>query len=253
MERPPTKEDVNAQLSYPEGYDAKTAEEYMRQQDIYFSEKVPEDIATVAIAERITKLREQRPINTIVDIGCGANSMYMKTWLDASGAKKLIGIEPSQDMRSAAAQELEKEPSGTVDIIDGSWFNTNLKSEVADLVVGRFSLHHVNDLSRAFTELARILTPGGQAIVAVPHPLACKKELETKNILPTEGKLMEVTLFDTLQIQYFYHTTDSYLFTHLQENNLELVEHESLRWDTSSKGKAEEPNLLIFTLQKKRS
>lgn len=92
---------------------------------------------------------------TVLDIGAGPGSLLLEVASLAPTAT-LIGVEPSASMREIAAA------NGLIEI-DGRAERLPLPDASVDIVVSTLSMHHWDDPGRAFTEIRRVLRPGGQA------------------------------------------------------------------------------------------
>lgn len=230
------------------GYDKTTAEKYTAGQEQFFGVEKVEDGATIAMEAEIAKVRETQPIETLYDLGTGSNREYLRKWWQASGASMVIGIEPSAHMR--VLSEKTKNETEPITVIEGDWQKTNLPDASADMVVSRFSLHHLRDIRDGYTELARILKPGGHAVISLPHPDYCAEELRKKDQEPVEGKPMSVWVFDTT-LHYYYHNVEAYLGENIASAGLEVVESKSFNWGTKDAAEALIPNTLLFVLRKR--
>ncbi len=230
------------------GYDKTTAEKYTVGQEQFFGAEKVKDGATLAMEAEIAKLRETHLIETLYDLGAGSNRDYLRKWLGASGASAVVGVEPSAHMR--ALSDKTKNDAEPITVVEGDWQKTGLPDASADMVVSRFSLHHLRDIREGYTELARILKPGGHAIISLPHPDYCREELKKKNEEVVEGKPMSVQVFDTT-LHYYYHDTDAYLGKNVAASGLEIVETKSFNWGTKDPAAATTPNTLLFVLKKK--
>ena len=90
----------------------------------------------------------------VVDLGSGTGTST-RYWARRAG--RVVGVEPSADMRRQAAAATT---AGNVSFIDGLSHATNLPDNSADVVTCSQSLHWM--LPRpTFAEAARILRPGG--------------------------------------------------------------------------------------------
>lgn len=231
------------------GYDKETSEKYTAGQDTFFNVEKVKDGATIAMVDEINSLSSSTPLHTVVDIGCGSNADYLQLWGDSAHAEVIIGVEPSLRMRELLLEKVSLQLKDKLQVADGDWLRTNLDADIADLVVSRFSLHNIKNISDGYKELARILKHGAHAIISLPHPNYCKKELEIKNTEAVEGTPMQVIVFDTT-LHYFYHELDAYLGENLTNNDLVLIKNRSLNWGTKDNGESEIPNTLIFVLKK---
>ncbi len=232
----------------PVGYDKSTAEKYTAGQEQFFGVEKVEDGATLAMEEEIVKVRETQPIDTLYDLGAGSNREYLRKWLGASGASAVVGVEPSAHMR--AISDKTKNDTEPITVVEGDWRKSRLSDASADMVVSRFSLHHLRDIQEGYTELARILKQGGHAVISLPHPDYCREELNKKNETAVEGKPMSVQVFNAT-LHYYYHDVESYLGENVTAAGLEVVESKSFNWGTKDATAASIPNTLLYILRKK--
>lgn len=229
------------------GYNKDISLEYTLGQDKFFNIEKIEDGATIEMIERIKELSDIERIEVVADIGCGSNAGHLDLWMKASQAKRIIGVEPSIHMIDLLRERIEVQYENTINIIRGDWINTNLESDSVDLAVSRFSLHHIENIEDGYKELSRILISGGYAVISLPHPEYCRKELESKGRQVVEGASMEVDVFG-VKINYFYHELETYLGAALARNGLMLIDSNSLNWGT--KDVTDIINTLVFTLKK---
>jgi ubiquinone/menaquinone biosynthesis C-methylase UbiE len=106
---------------------------------------IPEVLAYIA--------QTPRP-GLVVDFGCGTG---LSTRIWAAKAERVIGIEPSQDMRRQAQQGTD---APNVSYLAGASDATGLPDRCADIVTCSQSLHWMQP-EATFAEAARILRPGG--------------------------------------------------------------------------------------------
>lgn len=101
--------------------------------------------------------------STIVDIGCGPGTL-LERLAEAFPSARLVGIEPSVEMRAIAGERLRAARRvGRVVVMDGSAESLPLPDGSADQVVSTLSAHHWSDPTAAFTEIRRCLSVGGRA------------------------------------------------------------------------------------------
>lgn len=100
----------------------------------------------------LTRYLQRRP-QTVVDIGCGTG---LSTFVWQNHCNKVIGIEPNEDMLRVAHQL----NNDKVSFIRAYSNETNLPSELADIVVCSQSFHWMEPTSTLF-EIHRILNSGG--------------------------------------------------------------------------------------------
>ena len=143
----------------------------------------------------------------IADIGCGAGDdavVYKQM-----GAKQVIGIEPSLQMLEEARKTVGT--SGVeVDLVAGAWEHLPLANESVDAVTARYSFHVIQNLDRAYEEVARVLKKNGLFLIAAPHPKHDEKVVETQNL--KKGDRMRVSIFnDKFTVEIPPHTMIEYL------------------------------------------
>ncbi len=96
----------------------------------------------------------------IVDLGCGTGHLLPS--LAATGAR-VTGIDRESAMLEVARRRIEALPS--VELRQGHLDQLPLEDDTVDLAVMAFVLHHIRDLPSVFSEVARVLVPGGRAIL----------------------------------------------------------------------------------------
>ena len=110
----------------------------------------------LALAEVLRAYTGGPPVRHVVDLGSGTglSTRWAATWAD-----RVIGIEPSDDMRRRAADATSL-GSSTIDYRAGWSHTTGLPTGSADVVLAVQALHWM-DPTPTFTEAARLLRPGG--------------------------------------------------------------------------------------------
>lgn len=108
----------------------------------------------------------------VLDYGCGNGEFSMI--LTGRGAR-VFGIDISPKLIAQARASAAKIGSNgnAPEFVVGDAHHTPFGDAMFDYVVGNGALHHL-DLEKAFTEIARVLKPGGQAVFQEPmyqHPL----------------------------------------------------------------------------------
>lgn len=247
----------------PSAYDKTTVEKYHSGQKKTFKAEGEEkkeshipDIPTEGVVEALRKNLAEVPNARIVDIGSGARIDFLERWRRASpDTAVVIGIEPSRAMIEHTKEVPHDE---SIQIQPGDWLNTRLPREIADMVVGRYSFHHVEDINAAYQELARILKIGGKAVIEVPHPKFCEAELEQeikegkRPIGPlVSGTPMSVNVLGA-QIHYFYHSLDSYFNSSALQGHFKVLSTRAGDWKRGTWDLSEEdlPNALEFIIER---
>ena len=100
-----------------------------------------------------------RPEHLIADVGCGTG-LLAEIFLD--NGNRVIGVEPNREMRDTGEDYLASYPNFSM--VDGSAEATTLPGASIDFVVAGQAFHWFRpDETR--TEFARILKPGGWAVL----------------------------------------------------------------------------------------
>jgi ArsR family transcriptional regulator len=104
----------------------------------------------------------------VADFGCGTGvlSLEMATW-----ARKVTAIDYSASALAKARERAERERLKNVTFLEADLHELPLPASKMDLVVLSQSLHHVAYPERVLKEAARLLKPGGKAVVLelMPH------------------------------------------------------------------------------------
>jgi len=98
------------------------------------------------------------PVGVALDAGCGTGRHAEHL---ASLGYRVIGVDTSPEMLARAR---EKVPDG--EFHEADLCDLPLADDAVDLVLCALALTHVQDLGRAFTELVRVLRPGGHLVVS---------------------------------------------------------------------------------------
>lgn len=103
---------------------------------------------------------------TVLDLGCGWGENCKE--FVSRGAKKIVGIDCSQNMLEMAKKE---NPFDSVE-----FFRLPMEYVVAlpyhfDVVVSSLAVHYVEDFSRLAKDIFQLLQPGGIFLFSQEHPL----------------------------------------------------------------------------------
>ncbi|PSP49945.1 SAM-dependent methyltransferase [Halobacteriales archaeon QH_7_69_31] len=104
---------------------------------------------------------EGRQVDVALDVGCG-NGRNAAVLVDHADA--VLGVDVSGAMLSIARDRV---PDAAV--LQGDAARLPLQTDVADLALYIATLHHLSDRSlrrRSLDQLARVLAPGGEALVS---------------------------------------------------------------------------------------
>ncbi len=115
----------------------------------------------------VIELANVKPGDRVLDVGCGTGSLTLTAWSYAGSSGKVYGIDASPEMIEAAKKKTSRSGPEVV-------FEVGLIEKLAfpdatfDVVISRLAIHHLpDDLKRTgFTEILRVLKPGGHLLIA---------------------------------------------------------------------------------------
>lgn len=113
-----------------------------------------------------TKFAGLTPGQTVVDLGSGAGNDAFVARAEVGEQGKVIGIDFTPEMIEAAQANAAKLGFDNVEFRQGDIEETPLDDNLADVVVSNCVLNLVPDKRKAFTEMWRILQPGGHFSVS---------------------------------------------------------------------------------------
>jgi demethylmenaquinone methyltransferase/2-methoxy-6-polyprenyl-1,4-benzoquinol methylase len=106
---------------------------------------------------------EVAPGERVLDLGCGTGRLGA---LLADGLR-VVGLDVSGAMLAEAMQR----PIGWLGLVQGSAFRLPFKEASFEAAASAFVLRNLDDLPRAFAELARVVAPGGRvALIDLTEP-----------------------------------------------------------------------------------
>ena len=129
--------------------DYQQAKGYMEEADLGLGCGLPVEFAGI------------KPGNTIVDLGSGAGNDCFVARAKTGENGKVIGVDFSPEMIEKAKGNAVKMKYDNVEFVFGDIENIPLLENSADVVVSNCVLNLVPDKKRAFSEIFRILKPGG--------------------------------------------------------------------------------------------
>jgi len=108
-----------------------------------------------------------RPGDTIVDVGSGLGHLTIELSRAVGEAGQVIGVDPSVDMRAAAASQCDGLPN--VRICEGTAAALPLDDGSADRAASLQVFEYLSDTPGALLEIRRVLRPGGRLVVGDMH------------------------------------------------------------------------------------
>jgi ubiquinone/menaquinone biosynthesis C-methylase UbiE len=105
---------------------------------------------------------------TVLDLGCGTGFYFP---LLAVHANELIGIDVCQSMLDQAQHTIDTRALANCRVLRSSAGELPIEDQSVDVVHSWDFLHHVEDVSKVFGEIRRVLKPGGRYIAVEPNLL----------------------------------------------------------------------------------
>lgn len=134
--------------------DYSTMKGYVREADLNLGCGMP--VGTAAIS----------PGDTVVDLGSGAGNDAFVARHEAGPAGRVIGIDMTEEMIRRANATRDRLGLTNVEFRLGEIEQIPLDPDTADVVISNCVLNLVPDKDRAFSEILRILKPGGHFSVS---------------------------------------------------------------------------------------
>jgi SAM-dependent methyltransferase len=106
------------------------------------------------------------PVGKMLDVGCGTCFYFP---LLAPHAEQLTGVDLCVPMLVQAQRLIDEKGLDNCHVIEHSALELPFEDETFDVVHSWDFLHHVPDVPRAASEIARVLKPGGRYIAVEPN------------------------------------------------------------------------------------
>ena len=106
-------------------------------------------------------LGRRRP-RQVLDLGCGGGHVTYRAALHASD---VVACDVTPDMLDIVATEAAARGLTNVTVAHGAAERLPFETGRFDAVLSRFSAHHWTDLGAGLREIARVLAPGGEALL----------------------------------------------------------------------------------------
>lgn len=116
-----------------------------------------------ASLSRIVQIYTNRPYPVILDLGCGPGLLSVEI-LKQIPDSMVIGIDPLIKMLVLANKNMEETGFRGFNPILGVSEKISVKNESIDIIVSRFSLPYWKYPNQSFSEMHRVLKPGGKII-----------------------------------------------------------------------------------------
>ncbi len=113
--------------------------------------------------DRLVQLSEIKASDNALDIACGTG---LVTNAFAKHCQHITGIDLTQAMIDLATKSSMDQRLANVRYQQGDAESLPFDAESFDLVVTRYSIHHIENPAKAFAEISRVCKPGARLIVA---------------------------------------------------------------------------------------
>ena len=128
-----------------------------------YMKKYPELYRSLAgITQEYVSKKSKIPL--IVDIGTGSGLLLVELYNILPQAR-IIGVEPSEPMLMLAKNNIKKEDCKDCKLLSGQAEKIPLNNDSADVIVSRFALSSLEEPSKGFAEIYRVLKPRGRVIL----------------------------------------------------------------------------------------
>lgn len=106
------------------------------------------------------------PGETVLDIGCGGGTDLLLAARRTGSCGRAIGVDLTPNMIALARRGADSLGLSQVEIRQGQAESLPVDSESVDIVISNGALNLVPDKALAFSEIARVLKPGGRIYLA---------------------------------------------------------------------------------------
>lgn len=133
----------------------------------------------------------------ILDVGCGYG--FRTLGILGEGARRMTGVDLDRDRIFAAKNYALERGGDRASFLVTDSENMGFKDHSFDLVVADEMIHHVKNLTEAFSEMYRVIRPGGVIVVSDHNRLSLPSEMVRSFCF---GKNKE-KVFSAIQIRGF--------------------------------------------------
>jgi arsenite methyltransferase len=106
------------------------------------------------------------PGSTVLDLGCGAGTDLLIAAQMVGAQGRVIGIDMTATMLARARQSAEEMGLGNVELHEGLIESVPVADESVDVVISNGVIDLVPDKEAVFSEIDRVLRPGGRLQIA---------------------------------------------------------------------------------------
>lgn len=103
---------------------------------------------------------------TVLDLGCGAGLDLLLAAKKVGEHGRVIGVDMNQDMLDKARQNIAESQFHNIELRKGMIEKLPLESNSVDWVISNCVINLSGEKSRVFSEISRILKPGGSFLIS---------------------------------------------------------------------------------------
>jgi ubiquinone/menaquinone biosynthesis C-methylase UbiE len=115
-------------------------------------------------------------LGVALDVGCGRGTSSLAL-AEQLRPLRVVGLDASPCLLAQAHERAKNLPNGTVDFVEGDFHDLPLLAGSCDVAVAAFCLYHSPQPQDVVAQIARVLAPGGRAIL-VTKGLDCYQEID---------------------------------------------------------------------------
>ncbi|HKX76544.1 MAG TPA: arsenite methyltransferase [Acidimicrobiia bacterium] len=113
-----------------------------------------------------TAVAELRPGDTVLDLGSGAGLDVIVSARRVAPGGKAIGLDMTPEMLDLARRHARQEGVDNIEFLHGHMEDIPLPADSIDVVISNCVVNLSTDKPRVFSEIARVLRPGGRIGIA---------------------------------------------------------------------------------------
>lgn len=113
--------------------------------------------------EKLVSFFEGKPVHRVLDIGTGSGEFIRQISNVFSTEVQLVGVDPSKE---ALAQAQAETADSKVSFLQMEGENLHFEGETFDVVAMSNAMHHLANPEKTFSEMRRVVKPGGWILIA---------------------------------------------------------------------------------------
>lgn len=143
----------------------------------------------------------------LLDVGCGTGLVARPAAKIVGEAGQVLGVDPNGSMLDIARAH------GVTEVREGTAESLPVGDGRFDMLTMGYALRHIDDLSIAFAEFARVLRPGGKVVIMeITVPRSAVGRAATKLVMrwlvPAVSAVLSMSTDGWRLMRYFWETID---------------------------------------------